>query len=330
MADKIKWGILSTGKIARKFVHDLKQLPDAQIWAVGSRHQDSADAFADEFDIPRRYDSYDKLAGDPDVDVIYIATPHPYHAENSLMCLKAGKAVLCEKPFALNTQQAEEVIAYARDHKLFIMEAIWSRFIPLYREIRNWVRDGAIGDVRMLTADFGFRRDFDPASRLFDPKLGGGALLDVGIYTIELASWIFGRMPVDIQTQADIGESGIDEQSTYLLKYERGALALLAGAIRTETRKEAFILGTKGYIHIHAPFWHPFSATVIRNNEAKEVELRYEGYGYGYEALEVMDCLRKRRSESEIMPLSDTMQSMQIMDEIRRRWGLQYPGEKES
>ena len=191
--EKVRWGILGTGAIAKQFVQALRFVPEAEVFAVGSRSRASAQEFADKKGIPRRHASYDDLASDPDVDVVYIATPHPFHAENATLCLEAGKAVLCEKPFCVNAAEAERVVGLARKKRLFIMEGMWTRFFPLMEEVRRLVSEGAIGEVRMLNVDFGFRADLDPASRLFDPKLGGGALLDVGVYCVSFASMILGR-----------------------------------------------------------------------------------------------------------------------------------------
>jgi predicted dehydrogenase len=178
---KFRWGILGTGAIARQFVQGLNSLPEAEVLAVGSRSRASAEKFADKRGIPRRQAGYDDLASDPDVDVVYVATPHPFHAENAALCLEAGKAVLCEKPFCVNAAEAERVVGLAREKGLFLMEGMWTRFFPLMEEVRRMISEGAIGELRMLNVDFGFRADLDPTTRLFDPKLGGGALLDVGV-----------------------------------------------------------------------------------------------------------------------------------------------------
>lgn len=327
MTDKIRWGILSTGNIAHQFARGLSALPDADLVAVGSRSQESAGAFADEFNIPRRYTNYEALAADPDVDVIYIGTPHPYHAENALLCLNAGKPVLCEKPFALNARQAETVIRRARESGLFLMEAMWTRFTPVFTKVRELIAAGTIGEIRMLTADFGFRADFDPAHRLFAPELGGGALLDVGIYPVALASMLFGQ-PAAIASQVTLGQTGVDEQSAIVFKYDGGQLALLSTAIRTETPQEACIMGTKGMIRIPPSWWMPQKFSLRLQDEAEQVfDLPFEGNGYNYEAAEVMRCLRAGLLESLVMPLDETLATMHTLDAIRAQWGLVYPGE---
>jgi len=326
MAEKIRWGILGTGGIASKFADGLSVLTDAELAAVGSRTQEGADRFGEQYQIPRRHASYEALATDPDVDVIYIATPHTFHNENTRLCLEAGKAVLCEKPFAINAVEAAGMIELAREKGLFLMEAMWTRYLPVIMHVRRLIAEGAIGEVRMLTADFGFRTGFNPEGRLFNPDLGGGALLDVGIYPVSLAYALFGQ-PDTIKTLAGLGETGIDEQSAYLFGYESGQLALLSSAVRTNTPHEAIIAGTEGLIRI-PDWWHARQFTLTKNGETEVVELPFYGNGYNYEAAEVMRCLREGLLESETMPLDETLAIMGTMDAIREQWGLVYPKER--
>lgn len=328
MTEKFRWGILSTGNIAKQFARGLQVLPDAELVAVGSRSQASADAFGEIFDVPHRHASYVALANDPDVDAVYIGTPHIYHAENCLLCLDAGKAVLCEKPFAINARQAEQVIARAREKDLFLMEAMWTRFFPVMVKVRELLAEGAIGDVCMVMADFGFRTEFNPQSRLFDLSLGGGALLDVGVYPVSLASMVFGTPPARVNGMATLGETGVDEIAAMTLGYEDGQIAVLSTAIRTQTPHVAYILGTEGHIHIHSKWWSPSTFTLsVKGEEDKTVVMPYEGNGYNYEAAEVMECIRAGKLESEVMPLNETLQILQTLDTIRAQWGLRYPME---
>ena len=325
---KFRWGILGTGAIASQFVRGLRSVPEAEVLAVGSRSEASAAKFADKRNIPRRHASYHALASDPDVDVVYIATPHPFHAENATLCLEAGKAVLCEKPFCVNAAEAERVVGLAREKGLFLMEGMWTRFFPLMGEVRRLVSEGALGEVRMLNVDFGFRADPDPASRLFAPGLGGGALLDVGVYCVSFASMVLGR-PSGSVGISHLGETGVDEQASIGLEHEGGRLANLSIGIRTTTPQEATIMGTEGYVRIHAPWWRPESMTISRPGEEDEtVEVPVTGNGFGYEAAEVMRCLEAGKTESEIMPLDETVSVMKTMDSIRAAWGLKYPGEE--
>ena len=329
MSDTIRWGILGSGSIAKKFATGLQVLPDAQIAAVGSRAQATADAFADEFNIPRRHASYEALAADPDIDAIYISTPHTFHSENSILCLDAGKAVLCEKPFALNAAQAARTIECARRNKVFLMEAMWTRFLPIWVQVRDWLASGAIGEIRMMSADFGFRAEWNPESRLLNPALGGGALLDVGVYTVSLASMIMGGAPEQIASLSHIGETGVDEQTALILGYSGGRLASLQSAVRTMTAHEATILGEDGRIRVPRHFWQGAEATLYRDNDPeKTISAPLTGNGYNYQAAEVMQCLREGKLESEIMPLDETLSIMETLDAIRAQSGLVYPDEK--
>lgn len=326
MTNRIRWGILGTGSIANKFATGLAILPDAELVAVGSRAQASADAFAATFKVPHRHASYEALAADPDVDVVYVATPHPLHHPNTLMCLEAGKAVLCEKPFAINAREADDMVSVARERRLFLMEAMWTRYLPVVVRVREWLAEGRIGKPRMVTADFGFRAGFNEESRLFDRAMGGGALLDVGIYPISLASMVFGRQPSRIAGFADLGKTGVDEQAAIVFAYDQGELANLYTAIRTTTPQEAVIMGEEGSIRIHSPFWYGTTATLTVNGKDPEtVELPYLGNGYTHEAMEVMRCLRAGALESPVMPLDETIALMKTLDAIRAQWGLTYP-----
>lgn len=327
MNPKFRWGILAPGNIARKFVTGVQALADHEVVAVGSREQARADAFADEFGIRNRHASYEALAADPEVDAIYVATPHAFHKENTLTCLRAGKHVLCEKPFTINAAEAQVIINEARQRKLFLMEAMWTRFIPLMVEVRRLIADGAIGNVRMVTADFGYRAGFRPESRAFDPALGGGALLDVGVYPISLASMLLGT-PDRITGLAELGQTGVDEQSACILGYPGGQLAVLYTAIRTSTPQEAVIMGETGMIRIHPPFWIPKQMTLTSAGRgAQELEIPYEGNGYNYEAAEVANCVRTSKLESDIMPLDESLSILQTMDALRAQWGMRYPME---
>lgn len=322
----LRWGILGLGGIADKFATGLQALADVKLVAVGSRSQEKADKFGDKFNAPHRHASYQALANDPDVDAIYIATPHPPHAEDAILCLNAGKAVLCEKPFTMNRAEAEKVVKVARAKKLFLMEAMWTRFFPIMRRLRELIASGAIGDVRMLQADFGYRAGFNPESRVFSPALGGGGLLDVGVYPISFASDLFGA-PTKVTGVAHLGETGVDEEAAMALVYDAGRIAVLSTGVRVNTAHEAFILGTDGQIKIPAPWWKPATMTLSAGGKSEEIRLPYEGNGYQFEAEEVARCIRAGKTESEIMPLDETLAIMGTMDALRAQWGLKYPME---
>ncbi len=322
--EPIHWGILGPGKIAREFATDLQRLPDALLTGVGSRSRERAAAFAEEFGVTRTYGSYDALLADPEVQVIYIATPHPFHYQQTLDCLRAGKAVLCEKPLAINAQQVEELIACAREEGRFLMEAMWTRFLPVIQQVKDWLATDRIGKPRMLTADFGFRGAWQPEERWLNPELAGGALLDVGIYPITLAHLIFEQPLVDIRALAHLGRTNVDEQTGILLGYEDGALAVLSCAVRTATPGEARIDGTKGRIRI-PQFWSATSA-LLEGEDEQPVHVSGKA-GYHFQAKAVMNHLRSGELESPVMSWAKSLAVMRIMDEVRARIGLQYPME---
>ena len=327
MKEIIRWGILGTGNIANSFATGVAPMPDAQLAAVGSRSQASADACGDRFNIPRSHPTYADLANDPDVDVIYIATPHTLHLENTLLCLDAGKAVLCEKPFTINAAQARQAIERAQQRNLFLMEAVWMRYMPLMVKIRQMLAEGVIGQVRVVSADFGFVSEAAPESRVFDPALGGVGLLDVGVYPISLAQMILGT-PTKVTGVAQLAPTGIDEQSAFVFGYAGGEMAVLHNSLRTRTPQEAILMGTEGWIRIHTPWWIPQIMTLEKpGQEAEIIEVGYEPNGYNYEAAEVHRCLRAGEVQSEIMPWHETLAVMETMDALRAQWGVKYPME---
>jgi predicted dehydrogenase len=262
---------------------------------------------------------------DPEVEIVYVATPHPFHHQHVLQCLDAGKAVLCEKPIAVNELQAREMVARARERKLFLMEAMWTRALPVMRQVGEWLDDGRIGAPRMLTADFGFRTRWNPEGRLLNPALAGGATLDVGVYVVALAYMVFGSDPVSVRALAHLGETGIDEQTALILRYDDGALALLSCAVRTDTPQMARIDGTEGRIEIPR-FWQATSATLEAGTDSV-VTTRGEA-GYHFEAEEAMSCLREGRTESSLIPLDESLRISRILDQVRAQIGLVYPTEK--
>jgi predicted dehydrogenase len=327
MVQPIRWGILGTGWIANEFAQAVRSLPDAELVAVGSRTPESARAFAESYRIPHRHASYESLAQDPEVEVVYVATPNPFHEDHAMLCLAAGKAVLCEKPFTLNARQAESLIQAARDKGLFLMEAMWSRFFPLMARLRSLLAEGVIGDVQILVADLCLQFDFDPADRRYALKLGGGALLDLGVYPISLASMVLGP-PEKSTTMAHLGETGVDEQACIILGHGGGRMSTLFASIRVNSPTEALLIGTKGQIRIH-PWWiRPSTLSLKFDGQADTtIDVPYEGNGYQFEAIEVMECLRSGKLESDLMPLDETLSIMRTLDAIRAQWGLTYPGE---
>jgi predicted dehydrogenase len=321
----IRWGILGPGRISRKFAAALREAEGAQLTAVGSRDAARASAFATDFRIPHAHGSYEALANDPTVDAVYIGTPHSGHEEHTLLCLAHGKHVLCEKPLAINATQALRMITAARAAGLVLMEAVWTRFLPSIVRVRELMAERRLGEVRLITADFGFRAAFDPTNRLFDPRLGGGALLDLGIYPLTLASMLCGD-PVEIQATANLGATGVDEETAIILRHARGELAVLAASLRVNTPREAHILGTKGRIRILCPWWAGTRIALQEDDgEEQVIECPSRGGGMTHEAEVFMGLLRAGRTESPVMPLDESLAIMRTMDTIRAQCGVRYP-----
>ncbi len=327
MTKPTRWGILGTGFIARQFASDLQHAKGAELVAVGSRSQSSADKFSESFGARKRHASYEALAADPDVDVVYIATPHPFHLPNTLMCLDAGKAVLCEKPFALNELDSQSMINAARDRELFLMEGMWTYCFPAMRKIKELIDSGAIGEPRMMMGSFCFRSDWDPSTAVLNKALGGGALLDVGVYPISVAHLVLGGEPEAIHASAHIGETGVDEQNGIVMTYPGGGMAIIASAVRTQMPEEIVISGTEAQIRIPEPFYRPNRIVITRDDQSEEINFPYPGMGMQYEAQQVGDCLRAGKRESSLVPHEGTLAVMRTLDRIRAQWGLRYSGE---
>jgi len=336
MNKTIRWGILATGNIAEQFTRDLQLLPDAEVVAVGSRSEESARAFADRFGIPRVHGSWAGLAGDEQVDIVYVATPHHAHYEATRLCLEAGRAVLCEKPFTLNAAESRELVALAAKHGRFLMEAMWMRCNPAVLKAVELIADGAIGTVGNVRADFGLAGPFEPEHRLRDPALGGGALLDLGVYPVTLAHLLLG-VPDSIQAWAHLTPEGVDASTALLLGYDSGAVATLSCGIVADTPLRATISGSLGRIELPEPFFRPGELLLHRSGSEGEddgprqpevVPVPYTGLGYAHEAEEAMRCLRAGLLESPLVPWSGTLEVMDIMDAARAQTGVRYPGEQ--
>lgn len=328
--ETIGWGILGTGDIAGLVAEDLADVPGGRLAAVGSRAPERAARFAERHGAERAHGSYAGLVEDPAVDVVHVTSPHPWHREHTLLALEAGKAVLCEKPFSLNAPQAREMIAAARDRGLFLMEAMWTRFLPAVERVRAWLEEGAIGEPRLLQADFGFRPARDPASRLFDPRLGGGALLDIGVYPLSLASMVLGPVR-EVRALGHLGETGVDEQGAVVTGHGEARHALLGFTFLARGPTVATVTGTAGRITLHRRWWSAERATLERaDGETETCEAPFDGHGYGFQAAHVGACLREERTESPVMGLDETLGVVETMDRIRAAWGIRYPGETAS
>ena len=318
----IRWGVVGPGRIADKVVADFAHVPDAEVVAVASRAQDRANAFAEKHRIARAYGSYEALLADPDVDVLYIATPHRQHRDVSLAAIRAGKALLVEKSFTTTVAGARAIVDLARSTGTFVMEAMWTRFQPIVVKARALIADGAIGEVRGVQADLGVDRAFDPKDRLFDLAQGGGAMLDLGVYVVSFAQMILGT-PRAVVAQGTRFTTGADAESGILLDHGDGRRSVLLNTLRNATPGQARILGTKGYIDILPRFHHPTAMVLARSGKDPET-LREAplGAGYAHELIEVNECLRAKRSESAVMPLGDTLDVQIAMNAACEQLGV--------
>jgi predicted dehydrogenase len=315
----VRWGILGTGGIAGSFASDLRLSEAGVAVAVGSRSQAAADRFADSYGIANRHDSYESLVADPDVDVIYVATPHPMHRDNAILALRAGKHVLVEKPFTMNAAEAREVVAVARERGLFAMEAMWTRFLPHVGVIREWLGKGMLGDVVTVTADHGQWFAEDAGFRLFAPELGGGALLDLGVYPVSFASMVLGS-PSRIVSISDPAFTGVDAQTSMLFGYDSGAQAVLTCTLRAKSPTRAAIVGTDARIEVDGDFYAPARVSLIpRDGDPVVVESAHQGRGLRHQADEVARRLAAGEVESPFMPLDETISIMETMDTVLKQ-----------
>ncbi len=316
LSEPLRWGIIGSGGIASTFASDLTLTDSGVVVAIGSRSIESADRFADRFEIPHRHASYEALVADRDVDAVYIATPHPMHHRDTLLALGAGKPVLLEKPFTMNAGEAAELVAFARDRGLFLMEAMWTRFLPHIIEVRRLLAEGALGKIVTVTADHGQWFAEDPAFRLFAPELGGGALLDLGIYPVSFASMVLGT-PTRVLSMIDPAFTGVDGQASMLFSYASGAQAVLSSTLFAKSPTRAAIVGTEARIEIEGDFYTPTASTLIpRTGEPTRFEEPHEGRGLHHQADEVARCLREGLLESPLMPLDETVSIMETMDAV--------------
>jgi predicted dehydrogenase len=320
----IRWGIAGPGRIADKVAADFAYVPDASLDAIGSRSAERASAFAARHGAARAHGSYADLIADPDVDAIYIATPHPQHAAIALGAIANGKAVLVEKTFTATVAGAVAVIEAARTRQVFAMEAMWTRFQPAMVEVRRWLDDAVIGEVRGVQADLGVVRVFDPSDRLFAPELGGGALLDLSVYAVSLAQWVLGG-PSRVVCTGTRGRTGVEEEATLLLAFESGASATMTTSLHSPMPGQARIFGTTGWIDVLPRFHHPRTAVLHRDGaDAISITRRPTGGGYSHEVAEVTQCLQDGRFESAVMPLADTLAVQRILEEAAAQLGITW------
>ncbi|TFV90620.1 Gfo/Idh/MocA family oxidoreductase [Blastococcus sp. CT_GayMR16] len=324
MTAEIRWGVVGPGRIAENLVKDFAVVDGARAVAVASRSIDRAQAFAGRHGIDRAYGSYAEILADPDVDVLYVATPHPQHHDIALAALRAGKALLVEKAFTATTAGAEEVVAVARQTGVFVMEAMWTRFQPAVVELRELVAGGAIGEVRSVQADLGVAREYDPADRLFDLALGGGALLDLGVYVASFAQMLLGT-PERVVAAGSLFPSGADAEASLLFDYGDGRTATLMTSLRNALPGQARVFGTTGWIDVLPRFHHPTTIVLHRAGAEPETITRETiGAGYAHELIEVTECVRAGRTESAVMPLADTLAVQSLLGQAAEQLGVRH------
>lgn len=324
---KINWGIIGTGAIANTFATALLGVKEANLYGVASRTLTKAQAFAKTYHMNQAYGSYEALLEDPEIDVVYIGSPHTEHYTHAKACLLAKKNVLCEKPISINSIETKELVELAKENQVFLMEAMWSKFLPANACVKEWIDSDRIGAIQYMNINFGFMGERDYNSRLFNPDLGGGALLDVGIYPIHYATFLMGKLPDKIQSTMISGLSGVDEINAITFSYDEGVLALLSSSISTRIGSDAVIIGAKGKIKIEN-FYMAQKASIY-DEEDTLIESFYEPFlvnGYEYEAMEVNRCIMEGHLESPRNPLQRTIEIMEVMDSIRKEWNLVYPG----
>ena len=325
----VDWGILGTGTIANIFAGEFKYVDSANLVAVASRTKENADEFADKYGLKKAYESYEALVKDKDIDVIYIATPHSNHYENTMLCLENNKSVLCEKPMAVNEKQAQEMFAKAKENDLYLMEALWTYFLLVIQKVQKWVNDGKIGEIQLIKAQVGIlpKPPKNPKGRLFNPELAGGALLDTGIYPIALANLLLPNEPNDLRILSHIGDTGIDEHDCFTLTYEDGSMAQLTCSIQALMETDAYIYGTKGKIHL--PEFLRTSKAVMENEEGRTVyEDCRESIGYNYEIEAVSQDVNDGKLTNDIVSPQVTLENIRVIDRARKKIGLKYPFEK--
>jgi predicted dehydrogenase len=329
---KIRWGILGCGRIAGKFASDLRLIDNATLEAVTAREHQAAQQFASEWNVGTFHGSYEELVKNPAVDVIYIATPHSHHYEHMKLCLENGKAVLCEKAFTINARQAKEIIDLARTKNIFLMEAFWTRFLPHYQKMKIMLHESSVGTIQYLYAEFGFKPTPPIPPRLYDPQLGGGSLLDIGVYPVFIVLDILGR-PDDIAASIILANTGVDEQCAVRFEYRNGAIAHVFSTFCTNLASGADIAGTNGRIRLTHRFHSPESGLeyypgIVKSRQAIETE-QARGFGYEYEAQHVTDCLLRGLTESPIRTHADTLLLMETLDRIREKAGIFYESDSQ-
>ena len=320
---KIRWGIVGPGNMAHKFADAMKILQDGELVAVASRSKEKAEIFGEQYGVSKDkcYGSYEDLSKDKDIDAVYVAVPNVFHKEISILLLKSGKAVLCEKPVAMNEQETREVIEVAQENKMFFMEAMWTRFLPVYEKVNEWINEGLIGEVRMLQGDFGISRYLSPEGIKLNPALGGGALLDIGVYPVSMCHFLFDAAPSIVKSIAHIGETGVDVHTTVNFGFLDGKVADFCASLNAVTPGILHIMGTKGRIQI-PEYWKCESALLYCDGKEVEISMPHKCNGYEFEIQEVMNCIRSGKLESDKMNWHNSLEVMHTIDLIKAQWNI--------
>ena len=324
MAKNYRWGILGAGRIAEKFCTAIEVVEGSEVYAVASRDLSRAKEYAEKFNAKKYYNSYDDLVKDENVDIVYIATPHAFHLEQVMLCFNNGKAVLCEKPMSLSAEQSAAMIAAATEKKLFLMEGMWSRFMPSIEKILSLIKEDTIGKLQYLSVDFGFTAPYDIEGRLFNKNLGGGSVLDIGVYAIFLSTLLFGE-PSSVKSVSKLSATGVDEYANMVLQYPAGETSHLLTSIVFSTSLEAEIIGTAGKIVIQNPWYKATEFTLcMTDREPQHFSMPHEANGFEHEIREVMHCLDENLLQSPKMPHAFTLAVSKIMDEVLRQAGVKF------
>jgi predicted dehydrogenase len=318
MQTRYNWGIIGAGRIANSFAAGLKELSNAKCYVIAARSRERAETFREKHGFEKACGSYEEMLADPAVDIVYISTTNNLHFKHTMMCLEAGKAVLCEKPFASNPEQVQQMVAKAREKNVFLMEALWSRFLPSMMQFKAEMQQGTIGQPLLLQCDFGFIAPFDPERRIYKPELGGGSVPDIGIYPLFTALYLFG-VPVEIQVTSVPAPTGTDWTTSILLKHPGKEISLLVSSFEMNLSNEARLYGAGGYLKLHRMFHMPTRLSVkLNEGEETEIPIHSTGNGYNYEAAEVMACLDQGLTESPNLPLQFSIELMQVLDTVCR------------
>ncbi|MFL1011532.1 Gfo/Idh/MocA family protein [Flavisericum labens] len=320
---KIKWGIIGLGRIANSFATDLATISDAELYAVASRSQEKADEFAKKHKATKAYDSYETLANDTNIDAVYVATPHSLHKENALMCLENGIAVLGEKPFAMNAEDVNEMIVKAKEKNVLLMEALWTYFLPHYQYVLKELKNKTYGNILKLESDFGFKRPYDTSTRLFDKKLGGGSLLDIGIYPIFAALSTLGT-PKKIEASATFFENGADSSCDMVFEYNNNINAYLKSSLIEELPTQAVFYCEDAIVKINTQFHAPSTVSIIKDGNEEVIDFKYNTIGYSFEAIHFNQLLREAKTESDVMTFDFSRKLIKTLDQVRSIIQLKY------